>query len=125
MRPNGGDIVESAVEKSELPPARPAPSLRLAATLGTAAGVLSLLAAFVAALLGALAVFISTRRTGTEALGVIAVVFFQLVTVVLGGFVLPAGLIALRHPLGWIGRLANFAMLVATAIALWISYGRR
>jgi len=58
-------------------------------------------------------------------LGVIAVVFFQLVTVLLGGYVLPAGLIALRHPLGWIGRLANFAVLIVTAIALWISYGRR
>src|SRR5262252_6237195 len=125
MPSDGGDIVERTVEKSELPPARPAASLRLAATLGTAAGVFSLLAAFVAALLGALAVFISTRRTGTEALGVIAVVFFQLVTVVLGGYVLTAGLIALRHPLGWIGRLANFAVLIVTAIALWISYGRR
>ena len=113
------------MEKSELPPVRPAPSLRLAATLGTAAGVLSLLAAFVAAVLGALAVFISTRRTGTETLGVIAVVFFQLVTVALGGYVLTAGLIALRHPLGWIGRLANLTVLALTAIALWISYGRR
>ena len=109
----------------QTPPVRPAPSLRLAATLGTAAGVLSLLAAFMAAVLGAVAVFISRRRTGTEALGVFAVVFFQIVTVVFGGYILPAGLIALRHPLGWIGRVANFAILAATAIALWISYDHR
>jgi uncharacterized membrane protein YgcG len=125
MPPGAGDIVELTVQNPEPPPARPAASLRLAATLGTAAGVLSLLAAFVAVVLGALAVFVSTRRTGTEALGVMAVVFFQLVTVVFGGYVLPAGLIALRHPLGWIGRVANFAVLALTAIALWISYGRR
>ncbi len=99
--------------------------LRLAATLGTAAGVLSLLAAFLAALLGGLAVFISRKRTGMEGLGVIAVVFFQVVTVVVGGYVLPAGLMAIRHPLGWIGRVANFAVLLVTIVALLVSFGRR
>lgn len=125
MRPGPGDIVEAAVESPQPPPVRPAASLRLAATLGTAAGILSVLAAFVALLLGALAVFISRHRTGTEMLGVIAVVFFQVLTVLFGGFMLPAGLIALRHPLGWIGRIANLAALALTAIALLVSFGNR
>ncbi len=120
-----GFIVETIVTQSpdERPPTMG--GLRLAATLGTAAGVLSLLAAFLAALLGALAVFISRKRTGMEGLGVLAVFFFELVTVVVGGWILPAGLLAIRHPLGWIGRIANFAVLVATIVVLLVSFGHR
>jgi hypothetical protein len=106
-------------------PPRRTGGLRLAATLGTAAGVLSLAVAFVAVLLGVLAVFISRHRTGTEALGVVAVLFFQLVAVIFGGYILPAGLVAARHPLGWIGRVANFAVFALTVLAVLVSFGRR
>jgi hypothetical protein len=120
-----GDIVGRAVEKGPLAPPPKMGALRLAATLGTAAGVLSLLVAFVAALLGGLALFISRKRTGLEGIGVLAVAFFQLITVIFGGFILPAGLIAMRHPLGWIGRIANAAVFAVTVVLLLVSFGRR
>src|SRR5690349_17089833 len=82
---------------------------------------LSLVCGHLATVLGAAARYVSHQRTGTEGLMVVAMVFFQWMVALVGGFILGVPAFRRGSKAGRLGVFLSIASVAVTAVAL-ISY---